>query len=92
MNPYGKLPQEQAMQTLIHETNRVISELGFHITKLSDWMREHHREQCKPAGIEVSSTPYIHIEYLKSKRDDLRKAIDVYVTDFKNDFQENTRN
>ena len=39
---------------------------------LSNGLQQHH-----------SSEPYIRLEYLKSKRQDLINAIDVYVTEFK---------
>lgn len=87
MNPFGKSPQEQAMQKLIHDTNSGLGELLFHIKGLSEWLKQHNQEQCLPNKIPISSTPYVHIEYLKSKRDVLIKAIDTYVEEFKNDFK-----
>lgn len=41
MNLFGSLAQEKAMQHLIHEANRLGSNLDFHIKALSNWFSEH---------------------------------------------------
>jgi hypothetical protein len=81
MNLFGKLPQEKAMACLIHDTNSALSSLDFHIKKLSEW----HQENVKEYN---SSKPFVHLEYLKSKRKEVEKAIDIYYSKFENDFQE----
>lgn len=87
MNTFGNLPQEKAMQTLIHDTNRELSNLKHFIKEFEKF----DNENCKilqEAGLKVSSTPFVIVEYMKSTRENLRTALDEYITKFQNDFKE----
>lgn len=85
MNLFGKEPQEQAMQSLIHDTNSALSGLEFHISNMSKWLKEF--KHVNGDLINIGSAPYVYLEYLKSQRKELENAIDSYYNKFKNDFK-----
>ncbi len=87
MNLFGKEPQEQAMQKLIHDTNQELQNLRFRIKQLSEWLKENTKKE-QEAGLKTSSDPYILIEYLKSTEKKICDVIDAYYTKFKKDFKE----
>lgn len=86
MNLFGREPQEQAMQTLIHDTNSALFDFNAQIKELSRWLNE-NAKLLQEAKIPISSEPYIRIEYLKTCKKELQDALDQYYTKAKNDFK-----
>jgi hypothetical protein len=81
MNLYGSKPQEQAMQKLIHDTNSALSRMNDNIKRIGEWLK---------TTKQADSHPYVYVEYLKTIREDVRKAIDSYYEKFNKDFPDNT--
>lgn len=63
--------------TLIHDTNSELSSLGYQIRKLIEW-NENNFKILKDNNLELSSVPFVIIEYLKSGRTKLQDIIDKY--------------
>ena len=84
MNLFGKEPQEQSMQTLIHDTNRDLAQLDHVINKLADWLKENCKKMSES---EINTSyPFVALEYLKTSSKNIKKDIDNYYVDFVNDF------
>ena len=79
MDLYGKLPQEQAMQTLIHDTNSSLQLMEFNLKKLDEWLKENGKSIN-------SAVPFVIAEYLRANIQRTKAAIDEYYLKFKNDF------
>ena len=85
MNLFGKEPQEQAMQKLMHDLNNATTDVNFHHSRISDWLSKNVK-QCNENGISLSPI-YVALEYLKSRNRDIQNAQDAYYEKFKNDFK-----
>jgi hypothetical protein len=92
MDLFGKTPQEQAMQKLIHDTRNSSQDLRLRVSELGKFLGVLHRDLISK-GLEnpISSVPYIHIEYMKTRIKEFDTAIDAYYLKFKNDFKENDK-
>jgi len=77
MNYFGKHEQEQAMQKLIHDTNRDLCQLDHVINKLSAWVSE-NTKAIEDAGIKTSY-PHVAIQYLKEGSKWIKNDIDDYL-------------
>lgn len=86
MNLFGDRPQERAMRTLIHDTNRDTSAIESRIRQLSDWLKENGKKMTE-SGIENSSA-FVLVEYLKSANKRIQDDIDTYYTKFSKDFEQ----
>ncbi len=85
MKLFGKEPQEQAMQSLIHDTNRDIAQLDYVIKKLKEWLNENAKKM--PENNINSSPAYVALEYLIKSSKDIKNDIDIYYKKFENDFK-----
>lgn len=85
MNLFGKEPQEQAMQKLVHDLNSATTDIDYYIKKLSEWLRENSKI-ISEIGIKTS-LPYVAVEYLKSRNKEIKDAQDKYYEQFKQDFK-----
>lgn len=90
MNLYGKLPQERAMQKLIHDTNSAFSTYNNKFKKMDQWLFE-NAKSLKESGLDIVSF-YTHIEYLKSAKLQLQTSIDDYYKKFSAGFPDNNLN
>lgn len=88
MDLFGKLPQEQAMQRLIHDTNQELANLRFCVKGIAEWLAEHNRIIREKGEVTIDSKPYVHLEYMKSANEKLTKIVDEYYLRFKSDFTE----
>ncbi len=84
MNLFGKLPQEQAMQTLVHDSNQECSRLRMTGREISEWL-DKNKQALSDAGINATQL-YITIERIKSRDAGFKKVIDNYYLKFKDDF------
>lgn len=86
MNLFGKLPQEQAMQSLIHDTNSALGGLADRISIIKKWLDDNAKDAGEK-GINTTEL-IIQLERLRQNRDRIRKTVDRYYEEFKNDFPE----
>lgn len=77
MNLFGNKSEEKALATLIHDTNSSLGTLKWYTKKLEEWLRE-HTKSCKEKGIDVSSIPFVAVEYLKRDAKAIQETIDIY--------------
>lgn len=85
MNLFGKEPQEQAMQKLVHDLNSATTDINHYISKLSEWLKENSKQMYE-MGIKTS-VPHIVVEYVKSRNKEIQDAQDKYYEHFKADFK-----
>lgn len=87
MDLFGKLPQEQAFQTLVHDTNSATQQIKWHVDQMYAVVKR-VREAYLEKGIEINTPSdfFIHGEYLKSENKKIQDAVDTYHVQFKNDF------
>ncbi len=88
MKLYGTSEQELAVRSLIHDTNTALQKQRLYVNKLSQWLNDNVKA-AHGAGIQTS-LPYIVVEYLKTAEMDMKKALDSYFENCKNDFVEQT--
>jgi hypothetical protein len=86
MNLFGDKPQEKAMQSLIHDTNRDTSNLDYRLGQLDKWLKENGKKITE-AGIDTSA-PFVITEYIRSASKSIQKDIDAYYTKFSKDFEQ----
>lgn len=84
----GDSEQEKAMSKLLHDTANDLQDMNWRITKLAEWLAENSKV-LRTHDEKVSSAPYVHIEYMKTRSNSIRKALDEYTIKFQNDWNTN---
>lgn len=80
MNYYGKHPQEKAVQTLIHDTNNSLLKLHITVNNISEYIFD---EAPKSMQDQIPDDIKTAISALKIQQQNLKKAIDAYLIEFK---------
>lgn len=81
MNYYGKHPQEQAVQTLIHDINNSTGNANYQIKNLDEWLQKKGKQMTE-AGIDDTGL-FLIAEYLRTSQKKVRAALDAYLVEFK---------
>ena len=86
MKLFGKEPQEQAMQTFIHDSKNHTQQLKWRLSHISDWLTK-NTKAIDAIGVNTSAI-HVSVEYLKTEIKNLTEDIDAYYVKFTKDFKE----
>jgi hypothetical protein len=84
---FGKDPESRAMQHLIHETNRAMSNIRMTVKDIKAELRKHSLIEC-PNAVPFSEDFFDDLEYL-SNAELINNSLDEYYTGWQNHFNEN---